>query len=417
MNRYVRLGAAVVAMVMIGNLQYSWTLFVKPMMAATGWKLSDLQWGFTFFVAFQTWVMPLSGWLIDRIGPRIFMSFAGILCGLCWAGLGQVHTLPEFYALYSAAGFGAALIYCGSVAVGLKWFPDRRGVTAGIIAAGFGSGAALFIPFIAHIIRLDSYRAAFLYTGAAEGVLIFVAAQFLENPGPDFVPPASRQTGARLRTRRHTQEFNSFEMLRTPQFYLLYVMMLMMGIGGLMVTAQVASVAGTLKISTAALTAALTLNPIANGSGRVFWGWVSDYLGREWTMFVAFLLQSLALMSVLTFGPRSGTWFIVCLFAVYFTWGETYVLFPSATADFFGARHAGSNYSFLYSTKGVASIVAGGLAAVLYEKTGSWNIVFYGSAGLALCSAVMAFGLRAIPLPSKHRQIAIRGAAAEAESA
>jgi OFA family oxalate/formate antiporter-like MFS transporter len=191
-------------------------------------------------------------------------------------------------------------------------------------------------------------------------------------------------------------------MLRTPHFYVMYAMMLMMGIGGLMVTAQVVMVADSLKVGATALTVALSMNPLANGGGRVFWGWVSDHVGRERTMFVAFLLHSLCLMSVLTLGRMSGTWFIVSLALVFFTWGELYVLFPSMAADFFGVKNASSNYSFLYSTKGVASIIGGGLAALLYESTGSWDTVFYGSSALALCSALMALGLRVMPLPKKR---------------
>jgi MFS transporter, OFA family, oxalate/formate antiporter len=286
--------------------------------------------------------------------------------------------------------------------VALKWFPDRRGLASGIIAAGFGSGAALFIPFIAHIIRVEDYRAAFLYTGIVVGVLILFAAQFMRNPKPGSVPAAARAAAKGTTVRSQREDFNSFEMLRTPQFYVLFLMMLMMGVGGLMVTAQVAPVADSLKVGAAALTVALSLNPVANGAGRVFWGWISDHLGRERTMSVAFFLQALALMSVLTLGRLSGTWFVVCLALVFFTWGEVYVLFPSAAADFFGVRNVSSNYSFLYCTKGIASIVGGGLAALLFEKTGSWNAVFYGSAALALCSAVMAFGLRVMPLPVKR---------------
>src|SRR5579859_2298252 len=92
LNRWIRLAAAVVSMIMIGNLQYAWTLFVQPMMTENHWKLSDVQWGFTVFIAIMTWTMPLSGWLIDRLGPRTFMTIAGVLCGAGWAGLGQVHS-------------------------------------------------------------------------------------------------------------------------------------------------------------------------------------------------------------------------------------------------------------------------------------------------------------------------------------
>jgi OFA family oxalate/formate antiporter-like MFS transporter len=405
MNRWIRLAAAVVAMIMIANLQYAWTLFVKPLTSANGWKLSEVQWGFTLFIAFETWAMPFLGWMIDLVGPRLFMTVAGLLCGVGWAAMGQVQSLPALYAFYSMAGLGAALVYCGSTGVGLKWFQDKRGLAAGIIAAGFGSGAALFVPFISYAIRVASYRTAFLYTGIFQGLLIVAAAQFLRNPSPTHVPITARKVPSGKPLRRHTEDFNSIEMLLTPQFYVLYAMMLMMGIGGLMVTAQVAPVADSLGISKAILTAAVAIDAVANGSGRLFWGWASDYLGRERTMIVAFSLQGFSLLSVLTLGRRSGTAFIICLAMVFFTWGEIYSLFPSLSADFFGARHASSNYSFLYSSKGVASILGGGLAALLYEKTGTWNTAFYGSAVLAFLAALMACGLIAMPLPKKGKQL------------
>jgi OFA family oxalate/formate antiporter-like MFS transporter len=400
MNRWIRLGAAVIAMIMIANLQYAWTLFVKPLIAATHWKLSDIQWGFTLFIAFETWAMPFSGWLIDRLGPRFFLTFAGVLCGAGWAALGQVHSLKELYFFYSLAGFGAALVYCGSMGIALKWFPDKRGLAAGIISAGFGSGAALFIPIIAHILKVQDYRAAFLYTGIAQGLIIIVAAQFLQTPKTFVAPPAA----TRVQVRTRGEDFNSAEMLRTPHFYVLFMMALMMGIGGLMATAQVAPMADTLKVGAATLTIALTLNPLANGAARVFWGWVSDLIGRERTMFVAFLLQAVFLLGITMIGRGSTTAFIVAFALVYFTWGEVYSLFPSACGDFFGARHASSNYSFIYSAKGVASIAGGGLAALLYEKTGSWNYGFYVCSGLALITAFAALGLRKMPLPVKQTQ-------------
>ena len=409
MSRWFRLASAVVAMIMIGNLQYSWTLFVKPLIAAHHWKLSDVQWAFTFFIACPTWFMPCAGWLIDRFGPRRFMTVAGLLCGGGWAALGNVTSLQALYALYAAAGVGASLVYCGSMGVALKWFPDKRGLAAGVTAAAFGSGTALFVPIIVHILKVSDYRTAFLYTGLGQGLLIVCAAQLLRNPAPGEA--ASGAVTAKSRVRRQHEDFTPTQMLRTPHFYVMYVMMLMMGIGGLLVTAQLAPLADSFKVSATALTVALAMNPIANGVSRLFWGWVSDHMGRERTMLVAFLIQSVALLSVPLLGRGSDTAFIVCLALVYFSWGEVYVLFPSAAADLFGARNASANYGFLYSTKGVASIVGGGLAALLFEKTGSWDVVFYGGATLALCSTLMSLGLIKMPLPRK-----IQAAPAEAET-
>jgi len=387
-------------MVMIGNLQYAWTLFVQPVMSATHWKLSDVQWGFTVFIAVMTWTMPLSGWLIDRLGPRTFMTLAGFLCGIGWAGLGQVHSLPAFYALYAVAGLGNGFVYCCSTALGLKWFPDKRGVASGLIAAGYGSGAAFFNPVFAWLIGSLGYQTTFWVSGLGLGILILCAGQFLKYPPMGYIQAPPAAPGSKLR--RHTEQFNSAEMLRSPQFYLLYAMMLAVGIGGLMATAQVAPLARNFKVSATALTIALSLNPLGNGASRFLWGWVSDSLTRERTMIVAFILQAIFLTSVVTLGRRGDAWFVVTMALVFLTWGELYVLFPAVLADHFGARHAASNYSFLYSTKGVASIMAGGLAATLFEKTGTWNYAFYGSSVLTLCAAMGAVVLLKMPLPKKR---------------
>ncbi len=268
MNRWFRLASAVVAMIMIANLQYAWTLFVKPLIAAHHWKLSDVQWAFTFFIACQTWFMPCAGWLIDRMGPRKFMTVAGLLCGVGWAALGMANSLTALYALYAAAGIGASLVYCGSMGVALKWFPDKRGLAAGLTAAAFGSGTALFIPVIANILRSSDYRTAFLYTGVGQGLLIVCAAQFLRSPMPGEVASATLAPKPRVRSQR--EDFTPTQMMRTPQFYVLYLMMLMMGVGGLMVTAQLGPLADSFKISATVLTLAATMNPIANGGTT--WG-------------------------------------------------------------------------------------------------------------------------------------------------
>ncbi len=387
-NRWVQLSASLVAMIMIANLQYAWTLFVRPIQHATGWKLSDVQWGFTLFILCQTWVQPLEGWLIDRLGQRVFITLAGVLCGLGWAGLSGAKTLPELYALYATAGVGASLVYGASMGSALKWFRNRRGLASGIMAAGFASGASLFVPVIARIIAADGYRAAFLRTGVFQGVVIVIVAQFLRMPPREAATTASK-VGARI----GAHQFTTVEMLGSRHFYLLYVMFLLMGIGGLLVTAQVGPIAATWGFAPATLVLAATLSPLANGGGRVFWGQVSDRIGREKTMFVAFTIQAVCLSLVITIGRASPLWFIVTLLATYFTWGEIYALFPAALTDYFGTRHATSNNCVLYTSKGVASILAGGLAAKLFESHGTWTPAFAGSAVMALTSALLALGL------------------------
>lgn len=400
-SRWVQLGASLVAMIMIANLQYSWTLFVEPIHQATGWKLSDIGLAFTLFVLFQTWVQPLDGWLIDWLGPRLFITVAGVLCGAGWAAIGSAHTLPQLYTAYIVAGIGAALVYSGSMGSALKWFRDRRGLAVGIMAAGFGSGTALFIPVIGYLLRTSGYGAALLWTGVFQGTVIIVVAQLLRHPPADLTQPAAVKQSASV-SRRTTDQFTTFEMLRTPHFYALYAMFVLMATGGLLVTAQAGPVAKSWGISASALLLATTLNPIANGLSRISWGWVSDRIGRETTMIVAFALQAVCLLLVLTLGRLSAGFFVVTLVLVFFTWGEVFSLFPSTVGDYFGTRHATSNYGWLYSAKGVSSILGGFVAALLYERFGTWSACFYGSAALALAAAVMAVGLRSASLPARR---------------
>jgi OFA family oxalate/formate antiporter-like MFS transporter len=400
-NRWFQLVASLIAMIMIANLQYSWTLFVEPLRAANGWKLSEVSAAFTLFILFQTWVQPIDGWLIDRLGPRGFISAAGVLCAFGWAGLAYATTLPQLYTLYAIAGIGAAFVYSGSIGSALKWFRSRRGLASGIMAAGFGGGTALFIPIISSTIRSHGYQAAFLRTGLFQGVVILLVAQFLRHPAAEASDDARLQAsrakspadGARASQAIH--QLTTLEMLRTPRFYSFYAMFVLMATGGLLVTAQAGPMAKAWGISLGGLALATSLSPVANGASRIFWGWVSDRLGREATMAIAFLLQAISLLMVLTLGHLSSAWFAATLVLVYFTWGEIYSLFPSAAADSFGTRHATSNYSVLYTAKGVASIIGGFVAARLYERFGSWSACFYGSAVLALIAAVMAFALYA----------------------
>ena len=393
-NRWFQLCASLVAMIMIANLQYSWTLFVEPMRTSTGWKLSDIQWAFTLFILFQTWVQPAQGFLIDRLGPRVFTTVAGVLCGIGWTGLGLVNSLPALYALYVLAGIGAALIYGGCMGSALKWFVKKRGLAAGILAAGFGGGTALFVPFIASIIRTGGYRSAFIYTGIFQGVVILFVAQFLRHPAapPATVKPAGAGAGARTVVGQH--QFTTLEMLRTPQFFALYASFVMMATGGLLVTANAGSIAKAWGIPATALAAATSLNALANGGSRIFWGWLSDRTGRELALGIAFILQAVCLVLVLTLGRTSGTYFTITLVLTFFTWGEIYSLFPSVVADYYGSRHVTANYGVMYSAKGVASIVGGGVAALLFERFGTWTACFFGSAVLALLAAVLIFGLR-----------------------
>jgi OFA family oxalate/formate antiporter-like MFS transporter len=390
-NRWFQLVASLIAMVMIANLQYAWTLFVQPIRESTGWALPDIQFAFTLFILFQTWVQPLDGWFIDRMGPRWFITAAGLLCGLGWAGMGYATSLPALYVLYCLAGTGAAFVYSGCIGSALKWFKERRGLASGIMAAGFGGGTALFIPLISSLLKSDGYQQTFLVSGLIQGLVIVFVAQFLRHPAAEPAPAKAASVAGTAVGRRH---FTTPEMLRTPQFYFMYLMFVLMATGGLLVTANAGPIARSWGYSAELLALAATLSPLANGGSRIFWGWASDRLGRESTMVLSFTLQAVCLFLVVTTGQRSAAWFVASLVAVYFTWGQIYSLFPATSGDYFGSKHATSNYAVLYTAKGVAAIFGGWIGALLAEQSGSWALGFYGSTVMALIAAMMAVRLR-----------------------
>jgi MFS transporter, OFA family, oxalate/formate antiporter len=401
-NPWFQLVASLISMIMIANLQYAWTLFVNPLQEATRWELPTIQLAFTIFINLQTFVQPLEGWIIDKMGPRLFVTVAGILCGVGWGALAYVQTPAQLYFFYAVAGIGAAFVYSVAIGSALKWFPNRRGFAAGIIAAGFGGGTALFIPIIRHLIQTQTYRNAFLITAIVQGVVIAIVAQFLRNPKSGFIAPKPAAAGAsKSHARKNTENFTTGEVLRTSHFYLMYVMFVAVATGGLAVTAQAGPISKAWGFSATILATATSLGQIGNGAARITWGTLSDRLGREITMAVSFGLQAVCLMSLLVIGKGSSTMFIVTMFLTYFTYGQVFSLFPATLGDYFGGRNATSNNAVLYTSKGVASILAGYVAALLFKTFGTWNAVFYGSAILALMAAAGALVLRNAPLPKK----------------
>jgi OFA family oxalate/formate antiporter-like MFS transporter len=295
------------------------------------------------------------------------------------------------YTAYCAAGMGAAFVYSCSIGSALKWFKERRGLASGIMAAGFGGGTALFIPFISWMIANRGYQAAFVSTGIFQGLVIVLVAQILRHPSQTSVTTAQ----AGVRRAADVVQLTTLEMLRRPQFYMMYAAFVMMGTGFLLATANLGPIARSWGLSTAAVTLAATFSPLANGASRIFWGWASDKTGRENAMVVAFLLNAVCLLAVLKLGQWSGGWFAFSLVLVYFTGGQIYSLFPATTADYFGTRYATSNYAVLYTAKGVAAFIGAWGGPLLFERFGSWDASFYGSAALAVIAAFLAFGLRA----------------------
>src|SRR6266404_1537783 len=390
--RWLQLLVGIVCMAMIANLQYGWTLFVNPLDAKYHWGRASIQVAFTIFVLLETWLVPIEGYLVDRYGPRLVVLVGGILCGIAWAMNAYADTLTMLYVAAAIGGLGAGAVYGTCVGNALKWFPDRRGLAAGLTAAGFGAGSALTIIPISTMIKSSGYEQTFLYFGVAQGIIVVVLSLLLAAPKLGQVPQSSKV----LQTRR---QFRPMEVLRTPVFWVMYVMFVLVGAGGLMATAQLAPIAKDFKIAEIpvslvgitlpALTFALAIDRILNGLTRPFFGWVSDNIGREKTMLIAFALESIGILALYQFGHEPVA-FVILTGIVFFAWGEIYSLFPSTCADTFGSKYAAANAGALYTAKGTASLLVP-LSSVLAAATGGWHGVFIVAAVMNAVAALMAW--------------------------
>jgi OFA family oxalate/formate antiporter-like MFS transporter len=406
-TRWGQLIFGIICMVMIANLQYGWTLFVNPIDQKYHWGRAAIQVAFTIFVVTETWLVPLEGYLIDKFGPRVMVFGSGILVGIAWVMNAYADSLALLYTAAAIGGIGAGVIYGASVGNALKWFPDRRGLAAGLTAAGFGAGSALTVVPIANMIASGGYEAAFLWFGIGQGLIVLIFSLFLRAPAPGEAPapaaPAVQQT---------VRDFGPAEVLRSPPFWVMYVMFVMVGTGGLMATAQLAPIArdfqidkvpvSILGITLPALSFALSIDRVLNGLTRPFFGWVSDQIGRENTMFIAFFLEGIGIYALLLYATNPFL-FVILTGIVFFAWGEIYSLFPATCTDMYGRKFATTNYGMLYTAKGTAALLVP-FANVLYDATGkSWSAVFVAAAILNIIAAVMAL---VVLRPLRRRQMA-----------
>jgi MFS transporter, OFA family, oxalate/formate antiporter len=401
--------AGIICMVMIANLQYGWTLFVNPIEQKYHWGPAVIQVAFSIFVATETWLVPVEGWFVDRFGPRVVVASGGVLVGVAWYIDSIASSLEMFYVAAIVAGIGAGAVYGTCVGNALKWFPDRRGLTAGLTAAGFGAGAAATVVPIRAIIQTYGYESAFLWFGIGQGVVVVLLSMLLRAPKPGETPAAA------VRLRQSARDYTPIEMLRSPVFYLLYLMFVMVSASGLIVIAEVAPIAKdfnlanqevtVLFITATTLSAALVIDNILNGLARPFFGWVSDHIGRENTMAIVFTLGAVAYWSLGNLQHTPYT-FIAAAGLVFFTWGEIFSLFPATCTDTYGAKYATTNAGLLYTAKGTSAWLVP-LANILKSFTGTWHSVFLIAAIMNLIVAAAALVLLR---PMRNRMMPRSGA-------
>src|SRR6516225_740768 len=390
--RWLQLAMGIACMAMIANLQYGWTLFVDPIDAKYHWGRAAIQLAFTLFVVTETWLVPVEAWFVDKYGPRVVVMFGGVMIALAWIANSYAHTLAFLYVGAILGGIGAGAVYGTCVGNALKWFPDHRGLAAGATAAGFGAGAAITVVPIASMIATSGYQSAFLAFGIGQGVIVFILALFLRPPSQAM--PARRRQLNLPQTKR---DFTPPQVLRAPIFWIMYLVFVMVASGGLMTAAQIAPIAHDFKIASepvslagfqmAALTFAISLDRIFDGFGRPLFGWISDNIGREHTMFIAFGTAALMLLLLSAYGHVPLVFVLAS--AVYFgVFGEIYSLFPATSGDTFGAKFATTNNGMLYTAKGTASLLVP-LASIVSAKYG-WQAVFVIAVLLNATAALLA---------------------------
>jgi MFS transporter, OFA family, oxalate/formate antiporter len=393
-NRWTQLVVGIFTMVMIANLQYGWTLFVDPINEKLNFGRPFIVGLLSTFILFETWLVPFEAYLVDRFGPRLLVAVGGVLVGVSW----WINSFATSQAVFTLAavlgGIGGGIVYGTAVGSALKWFPDRRGLAAGLTAAGYGAGSAATVIPIANMIQSNGYQATFAWFGIAQGLLVIVGALLLRVPRKGEVPAP-----APVMARQTTRDYSPLETIKTPVFWLMYLMMTLIGVGGLMATGVLASVAKDLGVdkssvnlgfaAIAVVPFALSLDRILNGVTRPFWGWVSDHIGRERTMTLAFGLEACAILVFLL------TWnnpilFAICSGLAFFGYGEIYSLFPATSADLFGRAYATTNYGLLYTSKGLASLLIP-IGAVIQSVTNSWTPVFAAAVVFDVIAATLAF--------------------------
>lgn len=408
-NRWLQLALGFVAMMAVSSPQYTWALFTGPLQHIVSANLATLQVTFSVLIILQTWLGPAQGWLVDRFGPRLLLSVGALLVGLSWVLAASATSVVVLYLTYGVlGGIGTAIIYIGVIGLMVRWFPERRGFATGLAAAGYGVGAILTTFPISSMLKSSGYHNTLLLFGIVQGLIALLAAQGLRRP--PAVVGETRMANEQASDSSHSQFERSYsprQMLRTKPFYIMFVMMACMSASGLMVISEVGAFAKDFKVSSelvigvAALPLSLTLSRATNGISRPLFGWVSDRIGREPTMFLAFSIEAVGVLALLLF-QSSPTAFVILTGIVFLGWGEIFSLFPSTLTDMYGPKYATANYGFLYVAQGVGSLLGAPVAALLRQATGSWTPVFI---GVAVLDAGVAIAAMTVLRPAHQRWI------------
>jgi OFA family oxalate/formate antiporter-like MFS transporter len=398
-NRWIQLIAGILVMVVLSNYQYAFTLFTPGMREQfPGTPYSNIALIFSIFVLFETWPVPVAGVLIDTFGIRRLMIAGSILVSLGWIVAGTAATsVAQLYLLYGViTGLGTGIIYLAIVANAIKWFPDRRGLAAGLTAAGFGGGSALTPIPISLTIHAIGWGHAMAIWGAIQGLVIFALALVVSFPPQGWTPAGWDATTVKSVVQTKV-DYSWRQTLRMPEFYLLYFIHFLISLGGLMTLGNLSEIARSLQVEKATVLGvsivafAATANGIANTASRIVWGSTSDRVGRENTMTIVFLLEAVSIFFV-TQITGNPVLFVIIFPIVFLGYGQINTLLSATTGDLFGTRNVSANFGMIYTGKGAAAMFSGwGAAAIASAFAGSFAAPYYIAAVCDVFAAALAF--------------------------
>jgi MFS transporter, OFA family, oxalate/formate antiporter len=385
-------------MCMISGVQYSWTLYAEPLRENLAISLTAVQSAFTLSQIIQAVSQPGGGYFVDKFGPKGMLIIGGAMVLIGWVSMGQVNSVPALYLLFTLAGAGVGIVYGVAMNTANRWFPDKRGLASGLTAAGYGLGVLPFLPLISSTLKTQGVGPAFMYTGLIEGVMIVLIAFVIKFPGQE-------KGQIKMRAIAAERDFTSGQMLRTPQFWILWTAFFSVNFGGLLLVANSASYGKSLGITAGVMAIAVSIQNLCNGGCRPFWGFVSDKIGRYRTMSIVFGINAAVLYAFPSVAALSTAAFIAILALAFFTWGGSYALFPSTNSDVFGTTYSAQNYGFFWAAKATASIFGGGVGAAVATNFG-WSAAFAITGTTSLIAFMLAtFVIPKMGKPKKPRSI------------
>jgi OFA family oxalate/formate antiporter-like MFS transporter len=375
---------------------YAWSVISKQITKEWGWNETQAALPYSVAIIVFAIMMVPAGRMQDKYGPRLVATLGGILCGIGFiiASLGQSITgLVIGFGILAGAGIGCG--YASATPPAVKWFPPARtGLIAGLVVAGFGLASVYIAPLANYLLSGFGIQSTFLVLGIAFLIAVVILSQLLKNPPPGYKPagnPASGKAGSAPKATAAAADYEWTEMVRTPQFFLLWIMFVFGAGAGLMIIGKLAKIVD-LQAGIKAGFIFVAMLAVGNAAGRIVAGVLSDKIGRTWTMFAVFVFQAV-LMFFLRGLDTYGTLFLASVL-IGFNYGANLSVFPSATKDYFGLRNFGVNYGFVFTAWGVGGILGPMLSGLIFDSDKNFNNAYLIAAVCLLVAAGLTFATR-----------------------